>query len=249
MSNALANRNERSIEKWDTITAMAAAAYESRRFGLTSVQEAQIKMIAAVEYGLPITSAFKGIYIIQGSPCLAPKVVWSLVINHPDFESYKEEKILSADGSFFGWELTLKRKNLPPITRRFTMDDARRAGLLSKDNWKAYPSNMAYWRALGYAQDVAFPDATFGLSRTTDFDINMDGDGIPQNITVIKPEQPVKSFQDRLYDAVQKYGAAEIMNANGGEIPENDEQLNDAIKTIEKTPVEGEVIKETHETD
>jgi hypothetical protein len=59
----------------------------------------------------------------------------------------------------------LKRTNLKdPITRTFTSDDAKRAGLWQKPGpWSQYPKRMLTIRARAFALRDAFPDILAGL--------------------------------------------------------------------------------------
>ena len=57
-----------------------------------------------------------------------------------------------------------KRRGDPhPVEGRFSMADAKRAGLASKDVWKSYPRRMLQMRARGFALRDAFPDVLRGL--------------------------------------------------------------------------------------
>lgn len=59
----------------------------------------------------------------------------------------------------------------------FTMDDAKRAGLTNKDNWKKYPAQMLQWRALGYLIDQAFGEVGTGLYSADELGAVTDDEG------------------------------------------------------------------------
>jgi hypothetical protein len=48
-------------------------------------------------------------------------------------------------------------------TAEFNENDARVAGLLEKDNWKNYPKDMFFWRAVAKGVRRVCPDAVMGL--------------------------------------------------------------------------------------
>jgi hypothetical protein len=59
--------------------------------------------------------------------------------------------------------VALVRKGGLAVERRFSIADAKNAGLESKDNWRGYPDRMLYARALGYALHDLFADVLRGM--------------------------------------------------------------------------------------
>ena len=151
-----------------------------------------------------------------------------------DFDSY-EEKRLEKSGAFFGWEITLRRKNGVQATRRFTLDDATRAGLINKNNWQNYPEDVDYWRTLDRVIKVVFGDIAQGLHTADELgaDITPEGDVItgewaevdtmvtPQVVKIPEPEAPKYATLESL---MAKWTPDMIMNANGGKIPATSEE-------------------------
>jgi len=57
-------------------------------------------------------------------------------------------------------EATFSHPSAPnPLTIRWTMDDAKRAGLSSKDNWRNYPRQMLSARVISEGVDKCYPAA------------------------------------------------------------------------------------------
>jgi len=54
-----------------------------------------------------------------------------------------------------------------PVEFTFTMDDASRAGLAGKSNFKAYPKAMLYWRAASQPVRIYFPDVVSAFKAYT----------------------------------------------------------------------------------
>ena len=50
----------------------------------------------------------------------------------------------------------------------WTMEMAKQAGLIGKDNWKRYPDTMLTWRAISQVCRFLFPDVLRGVSYTED---------------------------------------------------------------------------------
>lgn len=207
-------------QDWGMIQTIAASAYESRKLGIVKVQEAEIKLLTAYEQGFPLTSAFQIVYVINGVPSLSPKAIWAKIITHPQFTGLKEERLTAGKDQFHGFRLTLSRKNGVTATRQFTLDDAKRAGLADKDNWKHYPENMCFWRALGHVEDIVFPDVTLGMNRADELGaaITPDGDVIEgswQRVESAQAEQPAPSLQT----LIDTYGVPAILEVNNDTVP------------------------------
>lgn len=89
-----------------------------------------------------------------------------------------------------GCQLKFSRGNEPPHTASFTEDDAKRAGLLSKDNYMNYPEDQYYWRAIARGLKVFAPGLALGLDTAEEI-----ADGLPDLITKDKKgkkEKPEK---------------------------------------------------------
>lgn len=110
------------------------------------------------ELGLPPLQALQNIAIIGGRPSVFGDAALAIVTTSPAFESIEE----TDDGATA--TCTIKRKNRPAITRRFSMDDAKRAGLLNKQGpWTTYPARMRQMRARSFAMRDLFPDVLKGM--------------------------------------------------------------------------------------
>ena len=116
------------------------------------------------ELGLGKMQSLRTIGCINGVPFAWGDGLLALVKRHKDFEDMREWTDGSLkDGSLTAY-CTIKRKSQEPTTQQFSMEDARRAGLLGKKGpWQQYPARMLQHRARGFAARDAFPDALYGL--------------------------------------------------------------------------------------
>lgn len=115
------------------------------------------------EVGLPPMAALSSITIINGRPSIHSDGYWALITSHPLCEWFKETPPDDALKQGYG-ECTIKRLGNPhPVVRRFSMDEAKTAGLIGKDNWKNYPGDMLQNRARHRAGSDAIPEATQGI--------------------------------------------------------------------------------------
>jgi hypothetical protein len=147
------------------------------------------------EVGLPPMAALQSIAIINGRPSIHSAGFWALITSHPLCEWFKETPPDEALKQGYG-ECTIKRRGNPhEITRRFSMEEAKTAGLLGKDNWKNYPGDMLQNRARHRAGDDAIPEALQGLLPS---DIARDIPPEPRDVTPqpIATPQPLENKAD-----------------------------------------------------
>jgi hypothetical protein len=120
---------------------------ESGYFKLASLPQALTKIIIGREMGLSAATAIQGLFIIPGTGKIGLEtwLMQSLVDKDPRGFTWKE--IEHTNGESYTLEFFRKGESIG--SRTYTLDDARRNGLLGKDNWKANPDNMIFWRCLG----------------------------------------------------------------------------------------------------
>lgn len=130
-------------------------------------------MAKGFELGMPITAAFELIQVIQGKPTLSPRGALALVQASGLLERMDIQEQPGA------CTVTMKRRWGDSYTLTWTLDDAKKAGIVKTDGaWETYPANMLRWRAIGFVIDVLFSDVTGGLKRADEFGaaINAEGD-------------------------------------------------------------------------
>ena len=116
-----------------------------------------------MEMGLAPMQALQNLAVINGKPSVYGDALMALVQASPVCEDIEE---------FFEHEGTpnpvavcvAKRKGRKPVTAKFSVEDAKRAGLWAKQGpWTAYPKRMMQMRARGFALRDAFPDVLKGM--------------------------------------------------------------------------------------
>lgn len=118
-----------------------------------------IAMQFGAEIGLLPLQAIQNIAVINGRPAIWGDAMIALVQNHPLCESIEEEV---KNGVAF---CTVKRRGEAAHTAKFSMDDAKKAGLLGKPGpWSNYPERMLQMRARGFALRDKFSDVLKGLA-------------------------------------------------------------------------------------
>ena len=115
------------------------------------------------EMGLAPMQALQNIAVINGKPSVYGDAAMALVQASPvceDVEEYFEDEGTPNPVAV----CVAKRKGRKPVTVRFSVEDAKRAGLWGKQGpWSAYPKRMMQMRARGFALRDAFPDVLKGM--------------------------------------------------------------------------------------
>lgn len=110
------------------------------------------------ELGMKAIQAIQNIAVINGRPALWGDAVIALVRSSPVCEYVQE----ADDGHTSTCKV--KRRGEPEQYRTFSMDDAKQAGLLSKQGpWTQYPKRMRQMRARAFALRDVFPDVLRGM--------------------------------------------------------------------------------------
>lgn len=113
------------------------------------------------ELGIPPMQAFAHIHIIQGKPTVSAELMLALI-----FKNVPGAVVDYIQNSSESCVIAAKRPNGSAARFSFTMEDAKRADLLGKGNWKSYPGAMLRARAIAIMARALFPDAIMGYSYT-----------------------------------------------------------------------------------
>jgi hypothetical protein len=126
---------------------------------LKSVEAAFIVLATGAELGLSAMQSLRCIHVIDNRPSLSADLVVGLVKRSPVCRWFR---LISSDTQSATYE-TLRRNEPVPTSYTYSLDDARRAGLLSKNPWRLYPSAMLRARAASTLARMVYPDLVAGL--------------------------------------------------------------------------------------
>jgi hypothetical protein len=139
-----------------TLQKVGAGLFKS---GLFPNAKNEYGAFAIVEYGRELgigpMMALKNINIISGQVACNAQLMLSLALAKGVTYSVVKE---GQDGA----TIVFKRGEME-YKAIFDKHDAEAAGLLSKDNWKKYPADMYFWRAVAKGIRRVAPDAILGL--------------------------------------------------------------------------------------
>lgn len=122
--------------------------------------DAAMIILWGAEAGIGPLQAVYGINVIQGNPDASPELMRALIAR----AGHKLEVTRLDDK---GCELRLTRADTGAVVEvAFLEDDAKRAGLLGKGQWKSYPKAMYLARCTSMLGRAGAADAIAGLSYT-----------------------------------------------------------------------------------
>jgi hypothetical protein len=115
------------------------------------------------EIGLSPMQSLQNIACINGRPAIWGDAALAVAMASPVCEYVRES--IEGDGESMVATCTAKRRGYEtPTVARFTVADAKKAGLWGKSGpWTQYPRRMLQLRARGFALRDAFPDVLKGL--------------------------------------------------------------------------------------
>lgn len=155
MGDALVRTIGIAPESWSEATAMANTLAQARDFVPRALAGNKHAVLAAIltgaELGIGPMQALRSIHVIEGKPTLSADLMLALAIR----AGVRPQWVASTPTLA---HLRLVREGFEPHEHRFTIDEARAAGLLGKDNWRKYPAAMLRARCLSAALRAYCPD-------------------------------------------------------------------------------------------
>jgi hypothetical protein len=129
--------------------------------GCKSPADVVMVLMTGTELGLSHAQALRSMYMISGKPVVASDALAGAIQKHCErFGGY----IRVIEQTNERCTVEFMRHNDPePRQLSWTIDDAKRAGLLVKDNWKNYPADMLKARAIARAARTGWPDVLGGV--------------------------------------------------------------------------------------
>lgn len=120
-------------------------------------------MMTGMDLGLKPMIALRCLYATQDNKVGIMNAGLAAVAQATGKLEYIDDEIVG-EGDSMKCIVTIKRVDRPrAITREFSIDDAKLAGLNGKDNWKKYPKRMLFARAASTAYRDAFPERLGGF--------------------------------------------------------------------------------------
>lgn len=227
METGMVKRNP-NVGVLAVVNQMAPIMHQSRLFGVNNSQQAAAIMLKGYELGMGLAASFEYIHIIQGKPTLSPRGHLALIM-----QSGQMLEMRIDDGDEY-CEVYMKRKDGFAHTIRYTMQEARDAGLVKPNSaWIGYPKNMLRWRAIGFCADVVFPDLSGGMKRSDELGglVSPDGEVIEgEYAEVTEPASSDTEYAGNtpgvsLSQLIDTWGPQVVLEACRGQIPQTDAEV------------------------
>lgn len=119
-------------------------------------------MLKGSELGIPLMQSLSQIHVIEGRPTMSSELMRGVVQS-------RGHEILVEESTSTRCIIKGRRTGDTEWQRfTFTKDDAERAGVLGKDNWKKWPAAMLLARASSLLCRAVFADCLAGISYTVE---------------------------------------------------------------------------------
>jgi hypothetical protein len=163
---------------------------------LDTIEKVMAVMFKAHELGISQTYALEKMSVIGGHVNMEAELMLALIYQSGCCAAIdiKEGKDVCA---------VSMQRTMPKIkhTASFSITDATRAGLTSKENWQKYPRNMLRWRAISECAKIVFPDILGGMNKSAITDV--------EHVEHFTDEQQSNShIEDAAYSPVEDVVAA-----------------------------------------
>lgn len=205
------------IKTMDDAERAARAMSASGFFADTKLAaQAVVKILAGAELGFGPFASMTGVNIIQNKPVLAANLI-AAAVNRSGKYHYRVVSMSNLECVLDFFEGKEKIG-----TSKFTMEDAKQAGLEFKDNWKKYPKNMLFARAISNGQKWFVPDAFNGatvytpdeMGATEDAEGNMTGAPMIEARIIPDPEPvPVENVNQETGEITEAVELIETMGS------------------------------------
>lgn len=218
--------------------------------------EIMATILVGHELELSAMTSLQKIHVIEGRPTLSAEVMTGIVMSH-GHEVWVEESSAT--------RVTVcgQRKGSTHVQRvTWTMDDAQRAGLAGKQNWRKYPRQMLSARARAEMCRLLAPDVLAGIAYSKEevedgfvFDEPVTEDEVvtdapaeaaPQNVRQLgtaKPKAAAKKAAPAKKAAAKKAAAPRATPPAAEDLPplpgDDDDDVVDAVVVEDQEPADG----------
>lgn len=199
------------------------------------------KVFVALQWGhelqLSPMVAVNNIAVINGKPTLSADIMSAVVKRSPEYGGVEWIKNSDTEAECKITRI-LPNGKTETVTSRFSIEDAKKAGLTNKQIWQQYPRRMLKHRCLSYGLKDLFPDILAGLytpeemestiepaqqtetapmerNVTPDYEAsNIDCGEVVAEMPEVPPLETENSDRSRLSLVIQKYGEVLKKSAN-----------------------------------
>lgn len=166
-------------------------------------------MHKALALGIPMSVGFEQLYVIDGKVGYSAELLRALLYPHGHILRWPTK----TDKEVVG-ELILRHDPKNPRRERFTMADATRMGLTSKDNWRKDPESMMVARCTTRLISRHCPEVAVALGNLSAIDIEDDHTAPPVHATAEVIDRDTENAKDAIaHELFAEANAAENSEA------------------------------------
>ena len=162
----------------------------------------------AMRLQMDLLQVMENVTVINGRSCIWGDLMWAIVKG--DSRCANTEETLQGTGDKMVASCRVERRGHTPVTRTFSVEDAKVAGLWNKQGpWRQYPQRMLQMRARAWACRDSFPDKLKGLHVAEEIQDIIDAQGRPTDypagpvVDGNANAQAALSDKDTLVDAIR----------------------------------------------
>lgn len=158
-ARVLASRTVMTLATLDDVARVASIAARSGLARCTKPEEAAIILMTGMELGLTPMQSLRGIYIVEGRPVLAADTMVAIVTRSGACRYWRTIETTAERCA-----IETQRVDDATVYRRvWTLDDAKRAGLVGKGTWAKYPAAMLRHRCAADMAREVYPEILLGM--------------------------------------------------------------------------------------
>jgi hypothetical protein len=193
--------------------------------GLARPEAVLYALIAGREIGLTATQSLRSLHIVEGKVVLSADLIVAMAKRNKSVCRYF--RLVESTGLVARYE-TQRVDEPAPTSMSWTWDQAQRAGLTGKDNWRKYADAMLRARCAAALARAVYPDLCMGMYDPDELD---DVERRPARRAAPQPAPaPVETAHDAdAADATTLDKVRDDVRANGG----SDLSLEQAIAIVE----------------
>jgi hypothetical protein len=128
---------------------------------LSTPEAAFTVIMAGRELGLTAMQSLRSLHVIEGKPVMSADLMMALCLRSPVCERFRLVESTDTKATF-----EAKRIGQEPVRMSFTIEQAKAAKLVDKDNWKKYPAALLRARCIAALARVVFADLMLGIYDT-----------------------------------------------------------------------------------
>jgi hypothetical protein len=207
-----------TLQNMEEMWRFCTAVVNSRQIkDIETPEIALIRLQAGLELGLSPIWSLTNIMVTNGRPSVWGDGLLGLIQSRPDCEDVVESFEGAHDALTAVCEV--RRKGRAPTVRKFSVEDAKLAGLWAKSGpWTSYPHRMLQMRARAWACRDAFADALRGLGVVEELE---DIPGVkPAKARELRklrlPGEDAVGFTTEITIEAERRGPSELSSNEGG---------------------------------